>query len=154
MLSFWRNMSWCSGLKWQGREAEGLYRIWGAKAEKGSQSEGCNMGKESGPIGILQAGYWEGGGGWSVRRNSDIPLSWWSMKTVLFDISGPDDGGSTHLWNIGPLQQDCVMLWPSVFYTVLVLVCFLYYRNFILPSLVWSSRSEATGDNTWKLILM
>jgi hypothetical protein len=35
---------------------------------------------------------------WSVRRNSDIPLSWWSMKiTVLFDISGPDDGGSTHL---------------------------------------------------------
>jgi hypothetical protein len=43
-------------------EVEGLYRVEEGRLKERGQSERINMGKGSGPIGSLQAGYREGAG--------------------------------------------------------------------------------------------
>jgi hypothetical protein len=111
-------MSPSAGLKWQGREVEGLYRMWEAKAE-GRELERTNRAKGSGPIGSLQEGYMGG----SKRRDDPFegppegvmflfracfcsPRSWMTGFHDLFRETGwlpchfsPEDVDSMFLWN-------------------------------------------------------
>jgi hypothetical protein len=58
---------------------------------------------------------------WSLEssgmQHRVVSLKWTDLSevstvSIIRAIKGPDDGGSTHFWNIGPLQRDYMALHP------------------------------------------
>jgi hypothetical protein len=80
------------------------FRKWIATYTKISTSKwtGCNTYIESGRIQQNSAGKYEP----PARINLEFAKKTWKH------IHHPDDGGSTHLWNVGLLQQYYTALYP------------------------------------------